>query len=243
MEKREKLYEGKAKVVYATDSDNLVVVYFKDETTAFDGEKREVLEDKGVINCAITTVVFEYLEKHGIKTHFVERLSPRELLVKKCEIIPVEVVVRNIAAGSFSKRYGVPEGTPLKEPLVEYFYKSDELHDPMICPNHVYLFDWATREELAQMTKTALQVNELLKKFFDGIDIELVDFKLEFGRHNGEILLADEITPDSCRLWDKSSGEILDKDRFRKDMGKVVESYREVYRRIMEKYGKVEEQE
>ncbi len=241
MEKREKLYEGKAKIVYATDSDNLVITYFKDDTTAFDGAKKEVLEDKGVINCAITTVIFEYLEKHGIKTHLVERLSPRELLVKKCEIIPVEVVVRNVAAGSFSRRYGVPEGTPLKEPLVEYFYKNDELHDPMVCPNHVYLFGWATREELAQMTKTALKVNELLKKFFDEIDIELVDFKLEFGRHNGEILLADEITPDSCRLWDKSSGEVLDKDRFRKDMGKVVESYREVYRRIIEKYGKVEE--
>jgi len=241
MEKREKLYEGKAKIIYATDSDNLVITYFKDDTTAFDGAKKEVLEDKGVINCAITSVIFEYLEKHGIKTHLVERLSPRELLVKKCEIIPVEVVVRNVAAGSFSRRYGVPEGTPLKEPLVEYFYKNDELHDPMVCPNHVYLFGWATREELAQMTKTALKVNELLKKFFDEIDIELVDFKLEFGRHNGEILLADEITPDSCRLWDKSSGEVLDKDRFRKDMGKVVESYREVYRRIMEKYGKVEE--
>ena len=241
MEKREKLYEGKAKIIYATDSDNLVITYFKDDTTAFDGAKKEVLEDKGVINCAITTAIFEYLEKHGIKTHLVERLSPRELLVKKCEIIPVEVVVRNIAAGSFSRRYGVPEGTPLKEPLVEYFYKSDELHDPMVCPNHVYLFGWATREELGYMTKTALKVNELLKKFFDEIDIELVDFKLEFGRHNGEILLADEITPDSCRLWDKSSGEVLDKDRFRKDMGKVVESYREVYRRIMEKYGKVEE--
>jgi phosphoribosylaminoimidazole-succinocarboxamide synthase len=163
------------------------------------------------------------------------------MLVKKCEIIPVEVVVRNVAAGSFSRRYGVPEGTPLKEPLVEYFYKNDELHDPMVCPNHVYLFGWATREELGQMTKTALKVNELLKKFFDEIDIQLVDFKLEFGRCGGEIILADEITPDSCRLWDKSSGEVLDKDRFRKDMGKVVESYKEVYRRIMDRYERVEE--
>ncbi|SMP14244.1 phosphoribosylaminoimidazole-succinocarboxamide synthase [Desulfurobacterium pacificum] len=241
MEKREKLYEGKAKIIYTTDSDNLVIQYFKDDTTAFDGAKKEVLEDKGVINCSISTIIFEYLEKHGIKTHFVERLSPREMLVKKCEIIPVEVVVRNVAAGSFSRRYGVKEGTPLKEPLVEYFYKNDELHDPMVCPNHVYMFGWATREELGFMTKTALEVSELLKKFFDEIDIQLVDFKLEFGRHNGEILLADEITPDACRLWDKSSGEVLDKDRFRKDMGKVVESYKEVYRRIVERYEKVEE--
>ncbi len=241
MEKREKLYEGKAKVIYATDSENLVVQYFKDDTTAFDGAKREILEDKGVINCAISTVIFEYLEKHGVKTHFVERLSPREMLVKKCEIVPVEVVVRNVAAGSFSRRYGVEEGTLLKEPLVEYFYKNDELHDPMVCPNHVYLFNWATREELGYMTKVALEVNELLKDFFDEIDIQLVDFKLEFGRHNGEILLADEITPDACRLWDKSSGEVLDKDRFRKDMGRVIESYKEVYRRIMDRYERVEE--
>ncbi len=241
MEKREKLYEGKAKIIYSTDSENLVIQYFKDDTTAFDGAKKEVLKDKGIINCSISTIIFEYLEKHGVKTHFVERLSPREMLVKKCEIIPVEVVIRNVAAGSFSKRYGIKEGTPLKEPLVEYFYKSDELHDPMVCPNHVYMFGWATREELGFMTKTALEVNELLKKFFDEIDIQLVDFKLEFGKHNGEILLADEITPDACRLWDKSSGEVLDKDRFRKDMGKVVESYKEVYRRIMERYEKVEE--
>ncbi len=241
MEKREKLYEGKAKVLYKTDSDNLLVSYFKDDTTAFDGKKKEVLEDKGVINCAISSVIFEYLEKNGIKTHFVEKLSPREMLVKKCEIIPVEVVVRNFAAGSFSRRYGIKEGTPLKEPLVEYFYKSDELHDPMVCPNHVYLFGWASREELAQMTKTALKVNELLRRFFDEIDILLVDFKLEFGRFNGEVILADEITPDSCRLWDKSSGEVLDKDRFRKDMGKVVESYKEVYRRVMDRYERVEE--
>ncbi len=241
MERKEMLYEGKAKVIYRTDSENLVIQYFKDDTTAFDGAKKEVLEDKGVINCAISTIIFEYLEKHGVKTHFVERLSPREMLVKKCEIIPVEVVVRNIAAGSFSRRYGVEEGTPLKEPLVEYFFKNDELHDPMVCPNHVYLFNWATREELGYMTKAALEVNKLLKNFFDEIDIQLVDFKLEFGRHNGEILLADEITPDACRLWDKSSGEALDKDRFRKDMGKVVESYKEVYRRILDRYERIEE--
>ncbi|WP_456460231.1 phosphoribosylaminoimidazolesuccinocarboxamide synthase [Desulfurobacterium sp.] len=237
MEKGKLLYEGKAKALYETDSDNLLIQYFKDDTTAFDGAKKEQLEEKGVINCAISTKIFEFLEKNGIKTHFVESLSPREMLVKRCEIIPVEVVVRNIAAGSFSRRYGVEEGTLLKEPLVEFFYKSDELHDPMVCPNHVYLFGWATREELAHMAKEALKINELLKNFFDAIDITLVDFKLEFGRHNGEVILADEITPDSCRLWDKSTREVLDKDRFRKDMGKVVESYREVYRRIMEKYG------
>ncbi|WP_457567424.1 phosphoribosylaminoimidazolesuccinocarboxamide synthase [Desulfurobacterium sp.] len=237
MKKGKLLYEGKAKALYETDSDNLLIQYFKDDTTAFDGVKKEQLEEKGIINCAISTKIFEFLEKNGIKTHFVEKLSPREMLVKRCEIIPVEVVVRNIAAGSFSRRYGVKEGTPLKEPLVEFFYKSDELHDPMVCPNHVYLFGWATRDELAHMAKEALRINELLKNFFDAIDITLVDFKLEFGRHNGEVLLADEITPDSCRLWDKSTHEVLDKDRFRKDMGKVVESYKEIYRRIMEKYG------
>ncbi|WP_456395393.1 phosphoribosylaminoimidazolesuccinocarboxamide synthase [Desulfurobacterium sp.] len=237
MERGKLLYEGKAKILYETDSDNLLIQYFKDDTTAFDGVKKEELKEKGVINCAISTKIFEFLEKNGVKTHFVETISPREMLVKKCEIIPVEVVVRNIAAGSFSRRYGVKEGTPLKEPLVEFFYKSDELHDPMVCPNHVYLFGWATREELAHMAKEALKINELLKNFFDAIDITLVDFKLEFGRHNGEVILADEITPDSCRLWDKSTHEVLDKDRFRKDMGKVVESYKEIYRRIMEKYG------
>ncbi|SNR92893.1 phosphoribosylaminoimidazolesuccinocarboxamide synthase [Desulfurobacterium atlanticum] len=237
MEKRELLYEGKAKALYTTDSENLLVQYFKDDTTAFDGAKKEKLEDKGVINCAISTKIFEFLEKNGIKTHFVELLSPREMLVKRCEIIPVEVVVRNIAAGSFSRRYGVKEGTVLKEPLTELFYKSDELHDPMVCPNHVYLFGWASREELAFMIKEALKINELLKNFFNNVDITLVDFKLEFGRYNGEIILADEITPDSCRLWDKSTGEVLDKDRFRRDMGKVVESYKEIYRRIMERYG------
>lgn len=241
MERREKIYEGKAKILYRTDSENLLIQYFKDDTTAFDGKKKEALKGKGVINCTISTAIFEYLEEHGIKTHFVERKSPREMVVKRCEIIPVEVVVRNIAAGSFSRRYGVEEGTALKETLVEYFYKSDELHDPMVCPSHVYLFGLATREELGEMRQTALKINELLKKFFDDIDIVLVDFKVEFGRNDGAVILADEITPDSSRLWDKSTGKVLDKDRFRKDMGNVVESYDEIYRRIMDRYEKTEE--
>jgi len=233
MEKKEKLYEGKAKIIYATEDPDLVVQFFKDETTAFDGIKREVLEGKGKVNCAISSFIFEFLEKNGIKTHYVRKLSEREVLVKKCEIIPVEVVVRNISAGSFSKRYGVKEGTELKRPLVEFFYKSDELHDPMVCSQHVELFGWATKEELELMKNTALKVNELLKNLFKRAKIILVDFKLEFGRHKGEVLLADEITPDACRLWDASSGDILDKDRFRKDLGRVVESYEEVYKRLV----------
>ncbi len=235
MDKREKLYEGKAKIIYATESPELVIQYFKDDTTAFDGKKKEKIDSKGVVNCAITSEIFSFLEKNGVKTHFVKKLSEREILVKKCEIIPVEVVVRNIAAGSFSRRYGVKQGTPLKEPLVEFFYKSDELHDPMVCREHILLFGWASDDEIEFMKKTALKVNALLKDFFAKVGITLVDFKLEFGRHNGQILLADEITPDSCRLWDAGTGEVLDKDRFRKDMGRVIESYQEVYRRLRDK--------
>ncbi len=237
MERKGILYEGKAKTLYLTDGEDFLVQYFKDDTTAFDGMKKEQLEDKGLINCAISMKIFEFLEKNGVKTHFEKMLSPREMLVKKCEIIPVEVVVRNVAAGSFSRRYGVKEGTPIKEPFLELFYKSDELHDPMVCVNHVFLFGWADRDEIDFMTKEALKINNLLRNFFANIDIVLVDFKLEFGRHNGKVILADEITPDSCRLWDKSTGEVLDKDRFRKDMGNVVESYKEIYGRIMERYG------
>ena len=237
MRKGSKLYEGKAKVLYETDSENLLIQHFKDDVTAFDGVKHEVLKGKGTINCAITSKIFKFLEENGIKTHFVERIAPNEIVVKKCEIIPVEVVVRNIAAGSFSKRYGIPEGEKLKEPIVEYFYKSDELHDPMVCKEHAVFFGWASGHEIDFMSETAKRVNALLSEFFKNISIMLVDFKLEFGRHKGEILLADEITPDSCRLWDITTGEKLDKDRFRRDLGNVIESYKEIYRRIEDRYG------
>ncbi len=237
MQKKEKLYEGKAKVLYETDSENLLIQHFKDDVTAFDGVKHEVLEGKGTINCAITSKIFKFLEENGIKTHFVEKIAPNEIVVKRCEIIPVEVVVRNIAAGSFSKRYGIEEGEKLKKPIVEYFYKSDELHDPMVCKAHIDYFEWATAEEIDVMTSTALRINALLSEFFRNISIMLVDFKLEFGRHKGEIVLADEITPDSCRLWDITTGEKLDKDRFRRDLGNLIESYREIYRRIEDRYG------
>ncbi len=234
---RVKVYEGKAKILYRASQPGTLIQHYKDDTTAFDGAKKAVLKGKGELNCAISSAVFTYLEAKGVKTHFIKRLSANEVLVKECEIIPVEVVVRNISAGSFSRRYKVPEGTLLKEPLVEYFYKSDELHDPLVCPNHIFAFGWAKEDELKSMTDTALKVNALLKELFDRAGIVLVDFKLEFGRCGGELLLADEITPDSCRLWDRASGNILDKDRFRKDLGNLVESYREVLRRIEEALG------
>ena len=196
-----------------------------------------MLKGKGTLNCAISSKIFEFLEENGVKTHFVERFSPNEMLVKRCEIIPVEVVVRNIAAGSFSKRYGLEEGEKLRRPVVELFYKSDKLHDPMVCREHVEYFGWAKPDEVDFMRRTALKVNELLLEFFRNVSIMLVDFKLEFGRHRGEILVADEISPDSCRLWDITTGEKLDKDRFRRDLGNVMDSYEEIYRRIEERYG------
>ncbi len=234
MEKREKLYEGKAKVLYSTDDADLLVQYFKDEATAFDGKKKGVIEEKGVLNNKISSAIFKMLESKGVKTHFVEQLSDREMLVKKLRIIPVEVVVRNLVAGSLSKRLGIEEGASLKEPIVEFFYKSDPLGDPMINEYHARVFGWATDAELKEMSGTALRVNEILSRFFDERGIILVDFKLEFGEHKGTVLLGDEITPDGCRLWDKKTREKLDKDRFRRDLGKVGEAYQEVLRKVME---------
>ncbi len=236
MKKLEPIYEGKAKTMYATDSPNLLIAYFKDDMTAFNGKRKEKIQDKGVINCAISSMIFDYLEKNGIKTHFVERLSPREMVVKKTDIIPLEVVVRNYAAGSFTKRYGVEKGTKLEKPLVEFFYKSDKLDDPMVCPSHIYLFGLASESELADIQMKALKVNDLLTKFFSNVGIKLVDFKLEFGRFDGDIILADEVSPDDCRLWDANTGEVLDKDRFRLNLGDVMKGYREVYRRLTDEY-------
>ncbi len=235
MEKREKLYEGKAKIVYATDEPDKVVIHFKDDTTAFDGVKKEQITGKGVINNAISSLIFELLEKRGIPTHYIKKLSDREMLAKRVEIIPVEVVVRNYAAGSFTRRYGIPEGTKLEKPLVETFWKNDELHDPLVCLEHIELLKLADPADVEEMKKIALQVNEILRAFFAAKDILLVDFKLEFGKTpDGQLVLADEISPDSCRLWDAKTKKKLDKDVFRFDLGDLKEVYNELLKRLKE---------
>jgi len=234
MKRGEKIYEGKAKVIYSTDDPDLLIQYFKDEATAFDGRKKAVIENKGVLNNKISSTIFRYLEESGVKTHFVEMPTEREMVVKRLEIIPVEVVVRNVAAGSICKRLGLEEGTPLAGPVLELFYKDDSLGDPMINRCHARVFGWATDSELDVMEETALKVNTLLRGFFATRGIELVDYKLEFGRHAGEVLLGDEISPDGCRLWDRATGEKLDKDRFRRDLGGVEEAYRRVLATVCE---------
>ncbi|RTZ60249.1 MAG: phosphoribosylaminoimidazolesuccinocarboxamide synthase [Gammaproteobacteria bacterium] len=236
MERREKLYEGKAKIIYATDQPDKVIIYFKDDTTAFDGVKKEQIVGKGVINNTISSLIFEVLNKRGIPTHYIEKLSDREMLALKVEIIPVEVVVRNFAAGSFTRRYGVPEGTKLEKPLVETFWKNDELHDPLVCLEHIKLLKLAEPEDVEKMKEIALEVNEVLKAFFASKDILLVDFKLEFGKTtDGRLVLADEISPDSCRLWDAKTKKKLDKDVFRFDLGDLKEAYQELLNRLQEK--------
>lgn len=234
MKRLEKLYEGKAKVLYSTDNPDLLVQYFKDEATAFDGKKKGIIQEKGILNNKISSRIFRYLTEKGVKTHFVDSPSEREMVVKKLRIIPIEVVVRNIAAGSLAKRMGVDEGTPLKTTIIEFYYKSDPLGDPMINEYHIKAFGLAEKKELEEMEAAALKVNKYLSEFFDERGIILVDFKLEFGVHRGEVLLGDEITPDGCRLWDKETKEKMDKDRFRRDLGKVEEAYREVLKKVME---------
>jgi phosphoribosylaminoimidazole-succinocarboxamide synthase len=234
MKRLEKLYEGKAKVLYSTDNPDLLVQYFKDEATAFDGKKKGIIQEKGILNNKISSRIFKYLAAKGIKTHFVDMPSDREMIVKKLRIIPIEVVVRNIAAGSLSKRMGVDEGTALKNTIIEFYYKSDPLGDPMINEYHIKAFGLAEKAELKEMEEAALKVNKYLSEFFDERGIILVDFKLEFGVHKGEVLLGDEITPDGCRLWDKETKEKMDKDRFRRDLGKVEEAYQEVLKKVME---------
>ncbi len=234
MKRLEKLYEGKAKVLYSTDNPDHVVQYFKDEATAFDGKKKGIIREKGILNNKISSRIFRYLESKGVKTHFVDMPSDREMVVKKLRIIPIEVVVRNIAAGSLAKRMGVDEGTPLKNTIIEFYYKSDPLGDPMINEYHIKAFGLAEKKELEEMEASALKVNKYLTEFFDERGITLVDFKLEFGVHRGEVLLGDEITPDGCRLWDKDTKEKMDKDRFRRDLGKVEEAYQEVLKKVME---------
>ncbi|SFU62006.1 phosphoribosylaminoimidazole-succinocarboxamide synthase [Clostridium sp. DSM 8431] len=232
MEKKEMLYEGKAKKVYATDKADEVIVYYKDDATAFNGEKKAQISNKGVLNNAITSSIFEMLKANGIKTHFVEKLNEREQLCKKVEIVPLEVIVRNVAAGSMAKRLGLEEGTPLKTTVFEISYKDDALGDPLVNDYHAVAIGATTFEELNTIYEMTGKINELLKEFFLKLNINLIDFKIEFGRYNGEILLADEISPDTCRFWDATTGEKLDKDRFRRDLGNVEGAYVEILNRI-----------
>ena len=232
MEKREMLYEGKAKKVYATDDKDLVVVYYKDDATAFNGEKKGQIEDKGVFNNTITTILFDLLEAKGSKTHFVKKLNGREQLCKKVEIVQVEVIVRNVAAGSMAKRLGIAEGTALNTTIFEISYKNDELGDPLINDTHAVAIGLTTFDELKTIYAMTAKINDILKEFFLKQNIKLIDFKIEFGRYNGEIILADEISPDTCRFWDATTNEKLDKDRFRRDLGDVKEAYEEIIKRI-----------
>ncbi|EJP6472937.1 phosphoribosylaminoimidazolesuccinocarboxamide synthase [Clostridium botulinum] len=232
MEKRDMLYEGKAKKIFRTDDKDTVVVYYKDDATAFNGEKKGTIEDKGVMNNSITSMLFELLEKNGVKTHFIKKMNEREQLCKKVEIVPLEVIVRNIAAGSMAKRLGLLEGRKLDTTVFEISYKNDDLNDPLINDYHAVAIGLTTFAELKEMYAIAEKVNNTLKEFFDKQGIILVDFKIEIGRFNGELLLADEISPDTCRLWDKNTGEKLDKDRFRRDMGNVKEAYMEILKRV-----------
>lgn len=232
MEKRERLYEGKAKILYATDDAEKIVQFFKDDATAYNAQKRGTVLEKGVMNNAISEVLFRHLESHGVPTHFLERLNDREMLVRKLAMLPIEVIVRNVVAGSLAKRLGLDEGHPLSVPVLEYCYKSDALNDPMINEYHIKALGFASEEDLKEIEAQTLRINELLQKFFDERNLILVDFKLEFGRFQGKILLADEICPDTCRFWEKGSLEKLDKDRFRRDLGGVEEAYQEVCRRV-----------
>lgn len=226
------LYEGKGKQLFASDVEGELIQVFKDDATAFDGEKHDVITGKGVMNCAISTFMFEQLHEAGIKSHFIRREGEREMRIKRLEMMPVEVVVRNVAAGSICKRLGLEEGMILRHPLTELFYKSDELHDPMINTEHAELFGWASREDIEQMRATALDVNHVLAELLAAVGIRLIDFKLEFGKANSEILLGDEVTPDGCRLWDAQTGRKLDKDVFRRDLGGLSEAYHEVADRL-----------
>ena len=232
MEKKDLLYEGKAKKVFTTDNPDVYIVSYKDDATAFNGLKKGSIAGKGVVNNRMSNLLFAMLEKAGVKTHLMEELSERETAVKKVEIVPLEVIVRNIAAGSFSKRFGVEEGKVLACPTLEFCLKNDDLGDPMIDRTHILALELATKEELEQITSMTMKINELLCEFFKEIGIELVDFKIEFGRCDEGIILADEISPDTCRLWDAKTHEKLDKDRFRRDMGGVEEAYDEVMKRI-----------
>ena len=232
--KMEQLYEGKAKKVFATNDPELVIVDYKDDATAFNGEKKGTISGKGVVNNKMTNYMFKMLEKAGVPTHLVKEISDRETIVKKVSIVPLEVIVRNVAAGSFSKKLGIEEGTPLRQPTLEFSYKNDDLGDPFINSYYALGLGLATQEEIDTITKYAFMVNDYMVKFFKGLNIDLIDFKIEFGRtSDGTIILADEISPDTCRFWDSTTHEKLDKDRFRRDMGGVEEAYQEIMKRLM----------
>jgi phosphoribosylaminoimidazole-succinocarboxamide synthase len=226
------LYEGKAKKIFSTKNPDQVLQYFKDDATAFNAQKRGTIVEKGVINNKVSTRLFRLLEENGVPTHFVDRLSDREMLTKKAAIVPVEVVVRNVVAGSLAKRLGLKEGDPIEPAIVEWYYKNDALGDPLISDEHIRLLKLATPEQMAEIKRLAMKVNGLLQPFFRERQMILVDFKLEFGVHNGRLILADEISPDTCRFWDRATKESMDKDRFRKDLGKIEEAYQEVLRRV-----------
>ena len=233
MRQGEKLYEGKAKILYATDDPALVIQYFKDDATAFNAQKRGTVMDKGVCNNRISSALFMYLEGCRVPTHFVKQLDDRAMLVRRVEIVPLEVTIRNITAGGMAKLLGIEEGIVLKPPVFEWHYKSDALGDPLINDDHIIAMGWATAAELAHIRSESFKVNETLKAFFNQRQLDLVDFKLEFGRAQGKILLADEISPDTMRLWEHGTRRKLDKDRFRRDLGSVEEAYQEVLRRVL----------
>lgn len=234
MEKREQMYEGKAKKVFATDDPQLCIVSYKDDATAFNGAKKGTILGKGAINNRVTNYLMQMLEKKGIPTHFVKQLSDTDTVVKRVKIIPLEVIVRNIAAGSLAKRLGLEEGTKMKKTVLEYCYKCDELDDPMVNEYHILAMEYCTKEELDQIADYALRINQILTDYLKEVNIELIDFKLEFGKtSDGTIVLADEISPDTCRFWDAVTHEKLDKDRFRRDMGGVEDAYREIRRRLL----------
>ena len=236
MSKSKILYEGKAKQLFTTKNDNELIQFFKDDATAFNKKKHEIIDSKGVLNNLISENIFKYLGENGIPNHFIERLNEREQLIKKVEIIPIEVVVRNKAAGTFTKRFGIEEGKDLPETLIEFNLKDDEHEDPLLSEEHIKVFKWASHSEVEEIKQKALTINTLLMKMFYKIDILLVDFKIEFGRYQSDekikIILADEISPDSCRLWDMKSNEKLDKDRFRRNLGGLIEAYKEVATRL-----------
>ncbi len=234
MKKCEQLYEGKAKKVFATDDPDYVIVSYKDDATAFDGLKKGEISGKGSVNNRMSNYLMRLLEKAGIATHYVEELSDRETVVKKVSIVPLEVIIRNVSAGSFAKRYGVEEGIVFDEPTIEFSYKNDDLHDPLLNSYHALALKLATKEEIETIKSMAFRINQILKEYFAGLKVKLIDFKLEFGRtRDGQIVLADEISPDTCRFWDADTNEKLDKDRFRRDLGGVEEAYREMMKRVL----------
>lgn len=235
VKKNDCLYEGKAKKVYSTDDVNLVIVEYKDDATAFNGQKKGTIEGKGAVNNQVTNHIMKMLNEKGIPTHFVEEISDNETVVKKVSIVPIEVIVRNIAAGSLSKRLGIPEGESLRSPVLEFSYKNDDLGDPMINDYHIYAMELASPDEVKQISEYSLKINEIMRDYLKQFNIDLIDFKLEFGRFNDEIILADEISPDTCRFWDSNTHKKLDKDRFRQDLGDTEDAYQEILTRLMGK--------